>query len=191
MIRKIISIVICLLVIIGTVSCAADKKETPAEDAKEEEESSSSEEDLPFELRYAEDFDQMADSAVQALFLPNMPLLLGSFHPDMLAYMTRVDGTSEEALYAMADEADTAISQAWAKLDGAAYADLTYQYTVRQVNDTQWDELNALYSQVALEPEEAAVLTVTLFCGGDTIGSFPLSLVRIDGTWWTDPVLFD
>ena len=191
MIRKIIAIVICLLVIVGTVSCAADKKEPTAQEPEEEEEElPPSEESLPFDLRYAEDFDQMADCFVQALFLPNMSLLLGSFHPDLLAYMARVDGLSEEALDAAAEKANKSITGAWADVEsGAEYSDLTYEYTAHQATSAQWEQLSEIYDQVSLTPEEAAILEMTILCKGSPIGTVSFGLVLIGGTWWADPVL--
>jgi len=190
MIRKVIAIVICLLVILGTVSCAADKKEPPAEEAEEEEELPPSEESPPFEVLYAEDFNQMADSFVHALLLPNMSLLLGSFHPDLLAYMTRVDGISAEDLDAAAEAANATITRAWEEqANGASYSDLTYEYAARQVDAAQWGELPELYAQVPLTVEDAAILDITILYEDEPIGSAALSLVRIDGVWWADPVL--
>ena len=184
-IRKIIAIVFCLLVILGTVSCAADKKETPTEENEDEESAQESSEFL-----HQDAFDQMADSFIQAMFLPNISLLLGSIHPDLLAYAARTDGVTTQDLYAKAEEANASITEKWNELDGgASYSDLTYEYTFRIADTARWDDVSSFYAQIPLTLENAVILDFSVFYEEDCVGTFSLGLVLIDGTWWADPIL--
>jgi len=182
--RRIIAIIICLLVVLGTVACAADKKEQPEKDPEEEADSS----DIGQEPQ--DPFDPLAACFVQAMFEPDLALLLETIHPDALSYMTHDVGLTEEELQNSVEHANATISEAWDSLDGSAsYEDLTYVYAPFDPNEEELAKLHEAYDRMSLAVEDVQLLDITVSFEEASVGSFTMGLVLIDGTWWTDPIL--
>ena len=187
MVNKIIAILLALLVIVGMVSCAADKKE-PADGEGEEEQSDPAADPAAMDLT-DEQIAEKVDYFVTALCSPNVIMLVEAVNPAALTYMTQAEGKSEEDLHAAIEQADTRIRDAWAStVEGLDYTSLVREHSYRQLTDAELQELNTThYAEIPLVVDCAVSIDVTLSYEDAQVRNFTAVLVKIDGQWWLDP----